>query len=223
MPDIADEIAGIGRELVSCTRQCAGVRCEVSTGHLPRCLNLDVLNRGEGRGAAVVGLNPGQASAEELQLYKDRGGTYSSVMEWFDTKGRAHRYTVRLYRLLDALGLRGPILWTELAKCETADSGGGALPLQTYRTCSGAFLERELQTIPPAWPLIGVGKEAYIALAYRFPQRALVGVPHPTGSHGHFRRLFIEAELRTLLPTVQLQAQAALAPDASQAVWLNAR
>ena len=94
-------------------------------------------------------------------------------------------------KLVHALELKGPVLWTELVKCQS-EPEVKELPVQTLRTCSGEFLRRELERLPENWPLFGVGWEAYKALAYLFSARTVIGVPHPTGSYGHFTALFEE-------------------------------
>lgn len=101
--------------------------------------------------------------------------------------------------LVDQIDLRGPMLWTELAKCESTKDVRG-VPLATLRTCAGRYLKREIDVLPDSWPLIAVGGEAFKALAYLHPNRVIIGVPHPTGSHGHFARLFPD---RQLLPHVR--------------------
>lgn len=39
-------------------------------------------------------------------------------------------------------------------------------------------------------PIIAVGNKVFEALPYRFPNRLIIEVPHPTGSYGNFRKLF---------------------------------
>jgi hypothetical protein len=148
----------------------------------------------DGRGAAVVGLNPGRSKKDEQRYYLGNQCTYASAMSWFHDKHLQCKYHKHLRRLVDALGLIGPTLWTELAKCEN-DPEFEELPLQTLRTCSGVFLQRELKCLPAGWPLLGVGREAYKALAYLFPKRTVIGVPHPTGSRGQFFALFENGSL----------------------------
>jgi hypothetical protein len=52
------------------------------------------------------------------------------------------------------------------------------------------IFNKELEVIPSDWPLIAVGKETFKVLAYLYPTHVIIGVPHPTGSYGHFSRLF---------------------------------
>jgi hypothetical protein len=68
-------------------------------------------------------------------------------------------------------------------------------PLQTFRNCTRNFLNAELRVLPKEWPVIAVGKEAYKALSYIYPERIIIGVPHPTGSYGHFYKLFNNGKL----------------------------
>lgn len=99
------------------------------------------------------------------------------------------KYYNSLRKLVNELGFTGPILWTELVKCES-ETPGELPPLQTFRDCTKIFLTEELKLIPENCPLIAVGKQVYNALAYRYPSRIVIGVPLPTGSYGHFPKLF---------------------------------
>lgn len=216
-PDLSEFIDCLGRELVACQRACHGVVCSQATGHMPRCLFLEVEQRSGGRGAAIIGLNPGRSSHREQQYYLDRRCTYDSVVAWFRERGIRHPYYKHLRKLVDALGLMGPILWTELAKCESAPAIKGLPPLQTFRTCTATFLQRELEKLPEDWPLFGVGGEAYKGLAYRFPNRTVLGVPHPTGSRGHFHALF---ENGHLCHYAAEQAKVALIAE-GRTLWLS--
>jgi hypothetical protein len=216
------ELSKLGHDLVTCNRACAGIVCDRTTGQVPRSLYLEIHRRLDRDGAAVVGLNPGRSTVVERQFYLDRGCTYDSVVSWYTESGTRqglnHPYYRRLRNLVDDLGLEGPILWTELAKCESEADTVDPPPLQTFRTCTGAFLERELALIPPDWPLFAVGREAYRGLADRFPTRTVIGVPHPTGSRGEFAGLFDSGRLRE---SAAREASDALS-STGQAVWLVA-
>ena len=218
MRNFIRSLNAIGAELVRCSRRCDGVRCDRRTGHLPRCLYLDVTGRHGLRGSVVVGVNPGRSTASERRYYRERDCTFGAVGTWFTELGTHYPYYVYLRRLVDRFGLKGPIVWTELAKCENR-RGVTNLPLQTFRTCTDAFLQRELEACPKEWPLVAVGTEAYKGLAYRFPTRTVIGVPHPTGSRGHFHALFQDGKLRK---RVAVGARKALRSDGS-AVWLGTR
>jgi hypothetical protein len=103
-----------------------------------------------------------------------------------------HPYYWKLRRLADQFGLRGPILWTELVKCESRILGKEKVSLSvvTIREDVNKHLFKEVALMPKDWPLIGVSHTAYEILSYRFPQRLVIGVPHATASYGHFGRLF---------------------------------
>lgn len=191
---LGDVIDRIGAEMVACAMACGGIHRDQAIGSLPRCLVLE--QREGGTGCAVVGINPGRASAREREFYLAHGCSYDAVVGfWREVNGFGHPYYVRLRRLVDALGVAGPILWTELAKCESALGISGLPPLQTLRSCTGRYLLREIAALPLAAPVLAVGGEAFKACAYLCPDRAVVGVPHPTGSRGHFARLFFEGVL----------------------------
>lgn len=208
----------IGENLVACGELCAGIHRDQSIGSLPRCLFLEIEGRGISHGCAVVGINPGRASGPERQFYCDNNRTYEAVREWFKIVGFRHRYYTGLRKFINQLGLSGPILWTELAKCESAAGVTGLPPLATLRTCTARYLTSELALLPAEWPLIAVGGEVFKALAYLYPQRSVVGVPHPTGARGHFARLFAGGTVRE---TIQAAVNNCLNGGAPL-VWLRA-
>jgi hypothetical protein len=132
----------------------------------------------------VVGINPGHARRAEKAYYKREGAKYKVVEQYWHRSITIRAYYKKLRELMKAFGLDGPILWTELAKCENSP-GTKSPPLKTLRSCTGRFLTQELELIPKEWPLIGVGREACQALAYQYPARTVIGVPHPTGAYGN--------------------------------------
>lgn len=220
-PDVdtlAAEIAAIGAQLVVCGEACEGVHHDPEIGSLPRCLVLETAGR-VGDGCVVVGINPGRASQRERSFYCDAQATYASVVEWFKVVGFTHRYYTSLRAFVTQLGLSGPILWTELAKCENLPDRSGLPPLSTMRRCSGMYLKRELAAAPSGWPLFAVGGEAFKALAYLHTERTVIGVPHPTGSYGHFARLFKDRQLTAAVLDV---ARTSLAAPAGALLWLDA-
>ena len=184
MKDLKAEMDRIGRQMVACENKCAGVSCDRPSGILPRCLILETAGRSVEGGCAIVGINPGHASRDETAYCKQEGATYEVVVKYWQEKIMSQPYYEKLRKLADAFGLNGPILWTALAKCENAP-GMKFPPLRALRTCTGRFLTQELESIPASWPLIGVGREACLALAYHYPARTVIGVPNPKGSSGY--------------------------------------
>ena len=216
---LASHITAIGHQLVACPHHCQGVLFDPPNGILPRFLVLEDQDRHGNRGSVIVGINPGRSKASEREVYRNRGPTYPSTVAYWRKKIWDHRYYHSLRSLVSQLEFSGPILWTELAKCERAPELSGLLPLQTFRTCVGSYLQRELEPIPDTWPLIAVGTEPFKALAYRFPHRAIIGVPHPTGSYGHFHSLFDDERLRL---GVKASVSDLWQGDIKKAVWLSA-
>jgi hypothetical protein len=195
---------------------CEGIYRDQSAGVLPRCLILERRDE-HGRGCLVTGINPGRSSDAEPAYYHRHGTSYDAVVAYWHERVRGIRYYARLRRLVDQIGLSGPILWSDLAKCENAPSVDGLIPLETLRRCNGRFLHRELAVLPAEWPILGVDLEAYKALAYMVPDRTVLGVPHPTGSRGQFVRLFRD---ELLVPEVAAEARAALASSEPVILWL---
>ena len=188
MKDFNAEMDRIGRQMVACENKCAGVSCDRPNGILPRCLILETAGRSNEGGCAIVGINPSHASRDEIAYCMKEGVTYDVVVKYWQEKIKLQPYYEKLRKFADAFGLNGPILWTALTKCENAD-GIKFPPLRALRACTVRFLTQELEAIPASWPLIGVGKEACLALAYHYPTRTVIGVPNPKGSSSyHFSR-----------------------------------
>ena len=215
-----DELAGA---LIQCSDPCAGISRNQVEGIIPRSLYLERPDA-EGRGCFAVGLNPGRSSAQERRLFIKHGVTLQRVNEY--REGIANIPYFRGPRaVIDQLCLSGPILWSNLAKCENPERRRGLPPLQTLRHCTQRFLRRELAAIPSDWVVLGIGWEAYRALAYLVPERVIIGIPHPTGAAPNFRRMFKnDAPHPALLDTIKGRAGQVLdAPDGDPGtVWLGA-
>lgn len=181
-------IGALGEELVECDWSCEGICNDPSRGVLPRCMFLENETSDE-RGCIVVGLNPGRAPEVERDYYLSNGRTYQSTVNFWNERSARIPYYARLRGFSELLGLAGPILWTELAKCESAADGPTMPAIQTLRRCAGRYLDREIEAMPPDWPVLAIGQDAFRALAFMSPQRIVVGIPHPTGSRGHFSGL----------------------------------
>lgn len=187
IPDPTSQIALIGRRMAACASNCAGVKRNQKAGVPPRCLILESKDRAPTNGCAVIGINPGNARPHEIAFYNANGTTYDVLLNyWTQSIGYDHPYYTQIRTFLDQVGLTGPILWTELAKCEGTTKTQKVPPLSTLRHCAGQFLLEELQLIPD-WPLIALGHEAHKALSYMFPRRTIIGVPHPTGMGGRIQ------------------------------------
>src|SRR5690242_19204685 len=120
-----DELTAIGRELVQCTTCCDGILLQPARGVEPRCLFLDhaVMVSGGNAvpGAAVVGPNPGESDSEEREYYLRKGISFETLSKYFEEHAlRCEPYYRKLRHVLKLLRIEGPILWTELAKCETS-------------------------------------------------------------------------------------------------------
>jgi hypothetical protein len=214
--DLARHVDEIGQVMVSCDRHCEGIHRNPCAGILPRCLVLESQNWGSGRGCVILGLNPGQSRDQEHRYYGTHGATYKSVVKYWQDFVRERKYYHSLRHLADQLGLSGPILWTELAKCEK-DPDFVHVPLQTLRTCVSLYLRPELECTPNTWALLAAGREAFRAAAYLCPERAVLGVPHPMGAWGGFK------QFENLSPDLRARARQALDSTDPQAIWLPAR
>lgn len=186
------KITKIGNDLIHCNKRCEGISNKPREGILPRCLILETCKRKKTKGSVIVGINPGKSNKREKEYYIENGITYDSIVSYWMKKISGKKYYKWPRILANNLGLVGPILWTEMVKCESKDV---AQPMtfrnypQTFRTCTDSFLCNELELIPSSWPIFALGTVAYSALGFLFPNRTIIGIPHPTGSYGQFNRL----------------------------------
>ena len=183
------ELSQIGERVHACTLSCAGVRCEPTLGIRPRG---PLLSRAasEMPGLLIVGMNPGRAEpreVEQLRLHE----THAAWNAWAQQQHLSgdNRYVDRLQRLVAALDVKGPVVWSNVAKCETTENARG-VPLDTLRVCASRFLALELAAVPADWQIIAAGRDAFVALSYLAVHRSILGVPHPTGAYPAYRRLF---------------------------------
>ncbi|MDR3686927.1 MAG: hypothetical protein P4L93_08235 [Coriobacteriia bacterium] len=182
MVDLKRSASVLGNRLIACNGACADVEHDAAAGIPPRCLFFQP--RGTARGAVVVGLNPGRMGQAEQQYLLAREVTYSATVDyWREQLIRCDRYYRRMEQLIDVLRIHGSIWWTELAKCQSRPETK-RLSEQTLRRCRRQFLGSELDAVPADWPVVAAGRQAFEATAYLLPDRAVLGVPHPTGSYG---------------------------------------
>jgi hypothetical protein len=188
------DVTLIGAELCQCRDSCKGIKRDQVSGDFPRGLNFEPGEIGSNVGTVVCGLNPGAASQREKDFILNGGGTYSALAAFWSSIQNIP-YFDRPRRLIRGLGRMGPILWTDLVKCEN-ESSEVELSFRhhsfTFRHCTSKFLSREIALIPPDWLIVCVGWEAYRGITYMFPERPTLGVPHPSGSYGHFTPFFEE-------------------------------
>ena len=217
MSALPERIDRLGIDLVSCKDGCTGIVQRQSAGVLPRSLFLERADA-TGRGCVAVGLNPGTSKPAERDFYIKYGITYDLVKD-YRTRISEKPYFARTRSVIDQLGLTGPIVWSNLAKCENESDRDGLPPLQTLRHCTRRFLVRELQECPPDWVVLGIGWEAYRALAYLVPEHTVIGIPHPTGGYRDFRKMWDTGRFRS---EIKSRAIAALDLREPTAVWLGA-
>lgn len=217
MSELQHIINRISEELMYCDDCCAGIWLDRDAGIIPRSLFLERPDA-EGRGCFAVGLNPGTSPPKERAKYREAGITLQNVNTYRASISNIP-YLARSRSVIDQLGIIGPILWSNLAKCENRSNRKGLPPLQTLRHCARRFLSRELAAIPKDWAMLGIGWEAYRALAYLVPERSVIGIPHPTGGFRDFRKMLENERLRTEIKNRALGVLHAAEPGA---VWLGA-
>ncbi|GAB1343188.1 uracil-DNA glycosylase family protein [Gemmatimonas sp.] len=210
-----DDLIAIRHEVFRCTRRCDGVACEPERGLRPRGPLIEQRDPAS-IGALVVGLNPG--GSDELEREVLRRPTHATEWEsWVHGRTERSVYLERLRRFVDAVGVRGSIIWSNVAKCECTPGRRG-LPLLTQRDCAHRFLVRELTAVPKEWIAVAAGLDAYKALAFLSLNRVVLGIPHPTGANPAFSRLW--SKDKTLRPWIQHAVQSLLVNGQSSAAWL---
>ncbi|MFC0878039.1 uracil-DNA glycosylase family protein [Saccharicrinis sp. FJH2] len=202
--DIELKVQTIGEQMVKCNINCKGICNEPSNGILPRCLFFDIKRDNKSKGCVIIGINPGQSGKEESKYYLQNNNSYYSQVELWKSHVDKVNYYKFLTDFINTIGLKGPILWTELVKCQTK-MGFPMPPLQTFRNCTYQYLSKELTVVPEDWPLIAIGREAHKALSYLYPTKSVLGVPHPTSSRGQFANLFVDAGRSEFVDEIQMQ------------------
>lgn len=198
---------------------CEGIYLEPSKGVLPRVLALEYEDRSGLQGCVALGINPGAGSEHEQSWHLEHGNTYEGMLEFFtEFRMHVHQYYLRTRRFINACGISGPILWTELVKCQNSKGVKGVPPLSTLRTCVHLYLVEEMAAVPENWPIIAIGKEPFRLASMIFPSRTVIGIPHPTGAYGLFPKLFANGE--TLLPKFKEQVSDALEAEIPSATRL---
>lgn len=186
-------IEKLGRKLVKCKLNCMGISNNPKLGIIPRCLNIE---KRTGRNKCiVVGLNPGNCKERERQYYLEKGIKYKSIDDYFNKENLNYKkYYKRTKDLIALLGFQGDILWTELAKCESAVKGKKPHIL-TFRVCINRFLRKELKCFN-CKIIFALGNFAFEFCALSFPDHFVVGLPHPSGSFGNFNALLKDVSSR---------------------------
>ena len=199
---------------------CEGIYLEPSKGVLPRVLALEYEDRSGLQGCVALGINPGAGSEHEQSWHLEHGNTYEAMLEfWTEFRKDVHPYHVRTRRFIDASGVSGPILWTELVKFQNPKGVKGIPPINTLRACAHLYLVEEIAAVPESWPIIAIGRDPFRLASMIFPSRTVIGIPHPTGSYGLFPKLFANEE--ALLPKFKEQVSHALGAEIPSATWLT--
>lgn len=195
-------ISELGEAMVKCSETCVGVERDPTAGIPPRGLMLETIDRTGDRGCVIVGTNPGTILEDEQAFYRRNGPpTYERLRTYFIDALRCYKHYVppRTF-VTERLGLLGPILWTDMAKChwirDTAKGPSGKARWGTLKKCGGIFLSSELSVVPQewSWPVIALGNDAFRHVT-RLPDRLVIGVVHPQAWHGGFLRLLRNNEV----------------------------
>jgi hypothetical protein len=207
MIDLNAFINTIGSELVNCSNKlvCQGINFNPEKGVFPRCLYLETDGRDlDKQGCVIIGLNPGTILDKEegngvgireknkfsslikfkdLTLEQDRESLFQEQNKFFneDIKNNVVYYR-RIKAIINFLEIKGPILWTELVKCECPKSSDGLIKSTVYN-CATKYLFKELEMVPKEWPIFAIGDETYRYLLLRESIK-LIGLPHASQMYG---------------------------------------
>ena len=232
---LSEDIESLAALAASCAEPCIDVRHDRGEGILPRCLFLEPGPPPPGAteaeelagGTIVIGLNPGRMEETERRKIngllnaigkdRDRFSTddwrsfVRSYYHWLKaTLAVSEPYYTLVRALLRSSGRLGPILWTEILKCETRrrkpvaegskrkDNPDPFNAEGTVGRCTAKFLRKELELTPKEWPVLAVGKPALDWCMENATGRIVVGVPHAS------RRAF---EFISLFPPTQVDAK----------------
>jgi hypothetical protein len=185
---IEKKIRRIGKKMVKCRKQCKGVTHNLKEGIIPRCLWFDTYKKKNNKGCIVVGINPGIPKNKDAQLFfKNEVTLYDKQVKWlknltYPYKGTSNYYTKLVNFIRKLLKIKGPILWTELVKCQLKRKGGKLLK-DTIRICMKKFLKKELEIIPRKWPIIAIGSKSYQEI--QDSNHLVIGIPHSTGPYAN--------------------------------------
>jgi hypothetical protein len=161
-------------------------------------------------------MNPGKGDDLKRAIFRADPSFAASLAFIEQQRLYRHLYYLRLRALADGCGLGGPLLWTELAKCQSAPGIRRSLPRETYRCCAPNFLLREVAVAPADWPIFTVGRDAYRAAKPLFEKRTLIGLAHPTGSwprYSMFAGQVLKAEVRCAVSAILSDRRQAWVPE----------
>ncbi|MCL5775112.1 MAG: hypothetical protein M1333_02775 [Patescibacteria group bacterium] len=186
MNNISKQISVIGQKMMADKnwQQFSDIDYNPEKGIIARCLYYEENGR-KGKSVIIVGMNPGRAKPEETNYFKNKENRNypAGVRYWEQNRKDYINFYGPLRDLADKADLTGPILWTELVKCQSRKNAK-ALSLNTIRYSISNYLCKEIAAMPDNTPLIAVGNHAFELLAYVYPNRKIIGIPHP--SKGNF-------------------------------------
>lgn len=182
------KINKIGQQMVNCPLSCEGIENKKKEGIIPRGLFLETNGRTGDNIIVIVGMNPGRMQKDDKE-YKDTlkdVKSYKNYAKSFENKVLyKHPYFKKTREVLGILNFNGPILWTEIVKCQSEENG--KLPYSTIRKCVHTFLKEEVKLIDDSI-IMALGDKAYNTCLLIFPERKIIGCPHPSGANSGFHK-----------------------------------
>jgi hypothetical protein len=202
-------------------------------GILPRCLILEGDGGTAGPGVIVCGLNPGAGAGAQAkrqrEYYLANGAGYSAEVNFWEIEQKGYPYYEKLRKLVRALKITGPILWTDTVKCQKWDKAKRFTQSRfraTVHRCAARHLHRELAACPADWIAIGVGRDAFATLSLLCPGRFVLGVPHCMGQYDaprNFAGLFGKHDKDELRRRFVKKFQDARDEEPAGLLWLSAK
>lgn len=181
------EIFAIANDLIKCEAHCEGIVRDRGAGITPRGLIYEASNCNSKDGCIVIGENPGNAKNNEKSYFRNilaqkKTITYEDVEKcWIDDFSHWKYYS----RIRDFITqVFGPIniLWTDTVKCKK-ENNKESLNTNTIRKCVHLYLSRELSMCPSYWPILALGKHAFLLSSYICIERPVIGIYHPCAAH----------------------------------------
>lgn len=184
------EISRIGQRMMDDARwgQFDDITYDRKKGILPDCFFLDELEgKIEDREKVVIvtGINPG-GRAGMPSKYEDVIKTWQPTSTDADNHYNYKGYYRHLRTLVKDACVPAMILWTELVYCPNAKGKKGLPRNGTIRFSVLEYLKPQLDLFPNA-PIVAVGNKAYELLSLIFPDRLVIGVPHPSNASKYAR------------------------------------
>lgn len=203
--EMEKRICQIGSEMVECRESCEDVFYDIKSGVPPRCLIFEKCSEATNDGIIIIGESPGPIHEEQQKYFVNQYRVSQCITyedELTDWVERVYIYDhYQLIRgMINQLGSRLNILWTDLIKCQKKDTRQ-SFSKETVKKCALKFLARELDATPASWPIIALGRVTHDPLIKKSmllglcKNRSVIGIYHPTPRSNYFEMAYFNLKL----------------------------